>query len=92
MTTPAALTVNVDEACGIVGVSRRYLYRKIRAGEIKTCLIGTRRRVLVSSLKQFVLQHVVAADATSTKVAGAGMAAGRGAHPARARRAGAARA
>jgi excisionase family DNA binding protein len=51
---PVRLAWNVDEAAGIIGISRRHLYEFIRTGELRSVKIGTRRLVRHSDLVAFV--------------------------------------
>jgi excisionase family DNA binding protein len=44
-------TVSIDQAAGILGVSRRTVYNRIRAGRLQTVRsLGGSQRVLVDSL------------------------------------------
>jgi excisionase family DNA binding protein len=48
---PRSSSVSIDDAAGILGVSRRTVYNRIRAGRLRTVrtLLGS-QRVLVDSL------------------------------------------
>ncbi|MGB6214401.1 helix-turn-helix domain-containing protein [Pseudomonas mandelii] len=48
------LSVGVEEAGRILGISRSATYDVIAKGEIKTFKIGRRRLVLMSELKAFI--------------------------------------
>jgi excisionase family DNA binding protein len=50
----APLSVGVEEAARILGISRSATYEFIANGEIKTFKIGRRRLVLTSELKAFI--------------------------------------
>ncbi|MBA6092145.1 helix-turn-helix domain-containing protein [Pseudomonas monteilii] len=50
----APLSVGVEEAGRILGISRSATYEFIAKGEIKTFKIGRRRLALMSELKAFI--------------------------------------
>ncbi len=50
----APLSVGVEEAGRILGISRSATYEFIAEGKIKTFKIGRRRLVLMSELKAFI--------------------------------------
>lgn len=50
----APLSVGVEEAGRILGISRSATYEFIAVGKIKTFKIGRRRLVLMSELKAFI--------------------------------------
>lgn len=54
----AALTITVDEAAELLGVSRGSAYEAVRKGEIPTVRIG--RRILVPKAKLYELTGVPA--------------------------------
>lgn len=50
----APLSVGVEEAGRILGISRSATYELIAEGELKTFKLGRRRLALVSELKAFI--------------------------------------
>ncbi|KIU54454.1 DNA-binding protein [Pseudomonas putida] len=50
----APLSVGVEEAGRILGISRSATYEFIASGELKTFKIGRRRLALMSELKAFI--------------------------------------
>lgn len=54
LNTDDRLTVSVSESCRLLGVGRTTVYELIAEGRIKTTRIGTRRLVLVDSLRELV--------------------------------------
>jgi excisionase family DNA binding protein len=51
---PLRLTLNVEEAARIIGISRRTMYELIRTGELCSVKIGSRRLIRHSDLEAFV--------------------------------------
>jgi len=54
-------SVSIDQAAGLLGVSRRTIYNHIKSGRLLTLrTIGGSQRVLVASLQQAATRGVVA--------------------------------
>jgi excisionase family DNA binding protein len=54
-------SVSIDQAAGLLGVSRRTIYNHIKSGRLETLrTIGGSQRVLVASLQQAATRGVVA--------------------------------
>lgn len=48
------MAYTVDEAAGLIGVSRGLLYKAIAAGEIATVKIGASRRITAQAIDDFL--------------------------------------
>lgn len=59
VTNDRPLTIRVDAAAQILGISRSRVYAMIAAGELPSVLIGRSRRVPLRQLEEWVERHVV---------------------------------
>lgn len=59
VTNDRPLTIRVDAAAQILGISRSSVYAMIAAGELPSVLIGRSRRVPYRQLEEWVEEHVV---------------------------------
>lgn len=57
-----AITVSVDEAARMLGVSRAALYPRITSGEIPSVTLGRRRLVPVEGLREWVERGATPAE------------------------------
>lgn len=48
------LAYSIDEASGLISVSRAHLYRLLDSGEMKSIHIGRSRRITHGQLKEFL--------------------------------------
>lgn len=48
------LTCSVDEAAGATGLSRSLLYERMKSGDLEFRKHGTRRLIVVASLKRLI--------------------------------------
>jgi excisionase family DNA binding protein len=56
--------VLIDQACGLLGVSKRTVYYWIRAGRLRTVrTLGGSQRILVSSIRELAQRRIRACDA-----------------------------
>ena len=58
---PPKLAFDVNEAAGMLSISRRTLYELLRSGELRSIKIGSRRLVRMSDMTEFLQNHEDAA-------------------------------
>lgn len=46
--------LRIDEAAGLLGVGRSFLYELVRSGEISSVKLGRARRIPASALEEFI--------------------------------------
>lgn len=55
------VSVGMEQAARLIGLSRRQLYRKLATGELHTFRLGGRRLVTYDELKRFIATQAEAA-------------------------------
>ena len=58
-------SVSLDHAAQLLGVSRRTIYYRIRAGRLRTVRIGVSQRVLVESIEALLQEQAARARAAA---------------------------
>lgn len=58
---PQRLALTVDEAAASLGISRAYLYKLVKAGDIETVKIGRSRRVTPDAIRAFLATKAASA-------------------------------
>ena len=53
------ISVTVDWAARVTGLTRNQVMQAIRAGELETAVIGPRRLVMFASLEQYINKHKI---------------------------------
>lgn len=48
------LLLSIDESCRQISCGKTYMFELLKNGEIESCLIGNRRRILTASLLAFI--------------------------------------
>jgi excisionase family DNA binding protein len=59
---PPPISVSVQQAAAMIGLSRSKLYEYIAAGQLKSRAAGRRRVILVDDLRRFVAELPERAD------------------------------
>jgi excisionase family DNA binding protein len=56
------LLVSVEEGAAVLGLSRAVMYRLLKAGELRSIKVGSRRLLHVDELRSFAARLAEAAD------------------------------
>jgi excisionase family DNA binding protein len=68
-TQPEPLSVDISEACRLIGLGRSKLYELLTAGEIQSVKVGKRRLVPMASLRAWLARLQAGATLDANRAA-----------------------